>query len=172
LIEVVVAIGVLAVTVVAVVALQEANNRVVAGIAGQERAAQLVDASLIELARLRGRPVAGGQPSRLEALAALIPASDSIQPFKLVASRDGLRVISEDEADDAVTGVAPRDRYFLIEVRRQPSPLSYVADAGFLAVTLTVRWPYQIATGSGPANAVLTDLEQGSRVVFNAALAP
>ena len=172
LVEVVVAIGVLAVTVVAVLALQASLQRSAAEISGYDRAAQLADAVAIELARLRDRPVAIGQPSRLDALAEIIPASDSDSPLRLVAAREGLRVLRESEADDTVTGIVPRDRYYLIEVRQQPAPLNYARDAGYLAVALTVKWPYQIATGPDAGGATAADLAQASVVVFNAALTP
>jgi type II secretory pathway pseudopilin PulG len=172
LVEVVMALGVLAVTVVAVLALQGATDRSTAEISGQERAAQLVDAVMIELARLRDRPVTPGQPGRLDALALLIPATGSVQPWQLVATRDGLRVISESDADDPAAGFPLRDRFYVIEVRQQPPPLNYVHDAGYLAVELTIRWPYQIPSGDGPASAMAADLGQGSSVQFAAALTP
>jgi hypothetical protein len=172
LVEVVMAIGVLAGTVVTVLVLQGAIGRSVSEISSQERASQLMDASMIELARLRDRPVADGQPNRLDALAAVIPASDSSQPLKLVGARDGLRVVNEGEADDPTIGVPRRDRYYVIEVRQQPAPLDYRRDAGYLALRLTVRWPYQIATGAGPADVIAADLAQTSVLGFNGALTP
>lgn len=65
LVEVIVAVGLLAVTVLAVVAVQGVMGRSVHDASGYERAAQLVDAVTIELGRLRDRPAAIGQPARL-----------------------------------------------------------------------------------------------------------
>jgi type II secretory pathway pseudopilin PulG len=172
LVEVVMALGILAVTVVAVLALQGAVSRSAAEISGQERAAQLVDASMVELARLRDRPVTPGQPGRLDALASLIPATGSAHPWQLVATRDGVRVISESDADDPAAGIPLRDRFYVIEVRQQPPPLNYVHDAGYLAVELTIRWPYQIPAGGGPDSAMAADPAQGSSVRFETALTP
>lgn len=169
LVEVVVALGLLAVTVVAMLALQGAITRSVAEVSMQNRAAQLADTITVELRRIRDLPVAEGQPGRLDALAELIPASDSNFPLQLVASRDGSRVIRVSDTDDPATGVALRDRYFLIEVRRQPAPLDYVSGAGYLAITLTVKWPYQMAARPSASAA---DLEQTSAAVLNTALTP
>lgn len=166
------ALGVLAVTVLAVLELQGAIGRSAVEISGQERAAQLADAIMVELARLRNRPDAAGQPGGLDALAQIIPASGSTRPLRLVAARNGLRVILEDEADNPVSGILPRDRYYLIEVRQQPAPQNYGTGTGYLAVTLTVRWPYQIATGAGSADTTAADLAQASAIGFNAALTP
>lgn len=172
LIEVVVAVGLLAVTGVAMLALQDSMSRSVAEVAEHDRAAQLADAIDAELCRLRDLPIPAGQPTKLDALAQVIPPSDSDNPLRLVASREGTRVIRESDADDPIRGVALRDRYYLIEVRQQPAPLGYVSGAGYFAVTLTMRWPYQIATGPNPGDAAAADLSQASVLLLNSALTP
>ena len=172
LVEVVVALGVLAVTVVAALGLLGAMGRSANENSETERAGQLVEASLSELARLRDHPVGEGLPGQLDGLAAIIPASDSPASFKLVGSRDGLRAVNETDADDPETGVLPRDRFYLIEVRQQTAPLNYRSDAGFMALSLTVRWPYRIASGPGAADFTAADLSQASVAIFNCALAP
>ncbi len=172
LVEVIVAVGLLAVTVLAVVAVQGVIGRSVHDASGYERAAQLVDAVTIELSRLRDRPAAIGQPARLDALAAIIPASESPDALRLVASRDGTRVSFESEADSPATCILPSERYFLIEVRQQPAPLAYVAEAGYLAVNLRVKWPYQVPTGPDPSLATAVEPSLASTAIFHSALTP
>jgi len=172
LIEVVVAIGLWAVTVTAVIALQGGLTRSVTDVSEYYRAAQLADPIEVELRRLRDLPSQGGPADRFEALADMICPSDSSRPLRLVGSRDGLRVIRESEADEPATGIARRDRHYLIEVRQQPAPLAYTSGAGYLAVTFTVKWPYQIATESSPTGATAADLAAASVLAFNSALTP
>ena len=172
LIEVVVALGVLAVTVVAVLALQNSISAAVAEVSAHHRAAQLPDAVDVELRRLRDLPVPEGPPIHLDALAGMIPSSESPSALRLVASKDGSHVIRESEADDPAMELARRDRFFLIEVRQQPAPLNYVREAGYLALTLTLTWPYQIPTGSGPGDAMAANRAQASTMVFHCALTP
>lgn len=175
LVEVVVAVGVFAVTIVAVLGLLGPVGRSVAGVSDQDKAAQLGDAIQSELMRLRDSQTAGSGQTKLDAFAALVPANGLL---KLVAARDGTVVVRESEADnDPATGsppgVAKRDRYFLIEVSRQPAPLgNYSNGAGFLALTLTVKWPYQIATGPAATDATAADLTQASVLILNAGLSP
>jgi prepilin-type N-terminal cleavage/methylation domain-containing protein len=172
LIEVVVALGLLAVTVTGVIALHTAIARSATDASEQYRAAQLADVIDVELRRLRDLPVPEGQPGKLDALANLIPPSDSNSPLRLVASRDATRAMRESEADQPATGIALGDRFFLIEVRQQPAPLDYTRGAGYLAVSLTVKWPYQLATGPDSTGAMAADLAQASVLVFNSALTP
>ena len=199
LVEVIVAVGILAITALAVVAVQGGLSRAVDDASGYERAAQLVDAVTIELGRLRDRPAPSGQPGRLDALATRIPASENRDALRLVATRDGVRVCLESETETSSTGILPNERYFLVEVRQQPDPLGYVglrpgnsahwakflvevrqqpdplgyvAGAGFLAITLRVVWPYQVPAGPDPALAIAANPAQASIAVFNSALTP
>jgi prepilin-type N-terminal cleavage/methylation domain-containing protein len=172
LIEVIVASGLLAVAVVAVLGLQGALNRSLADVADRSRAAGLGDAIEVELRRLREMPVPQSQFGRLDALARLISASDGPDPLRLVASRDGTQVIRESDADVPGLGVEPRARFFLVEVRQQPAPLNYAEGAGYLALTLTVSWPYQPAAGPGAAGSSAAAGQERSTLVLNTALTP
>jgi hypothetical protein len=168
-------VGVFAVGIVAVLGLLSPVSRSVAGVADQDKAAHLGEAIQTELARLRDSQTATSSLTKLDAFAALVPAGGTLN---LVASRDGAHVIRESDAgNDTVTGsppgIAKRDRYFLIVVTRQPSPLGdYTNGAGFLALTLTVKWPYQITAGSGADDATAADLTVASVLVLNTALPP
>lgn len=172
LIEVVVALGLLAVTVVTVLALQGSIGRSVAEVSDHYRASQLADAIDLELRRLRDLPLPDGRPERLGALSILIPPEGSDHPLRLVAPREGSRVLREAEADDPVNGLPLRDRYYLIEVRQQPAPLAYTPGAGYLAVAVTVKWPFQLAADSSASGAAAADLTQASGLLLNFALTP
>ncbi|MEO6873384.1 MAG: hypothetical protein ABI222_01045 [Opitutaceae bacterium] len=172
LLEVIVSLGLLSVTVVAILALHGYSRRAVADLTGQERAAQLGDAVAVELTRLRDLPAAEGHADKLEALSALVPSGDGAQALRLVAGPDGTRVTRESEADDQVKGLALRDRYYLIEVRQQLPPLNYSTGAGYLALGVTIKWPYQMAIGPDPDSAVTANPEQASVMMLNVALAP
>ena len=170
LIEVVVALGLLAGTMVTLLALRASISRAATDVSDHYRAAQLADAIDLELRRLRDLPLAVGQRDKLDALSVLIPPEGRDQALRLVALREGSRVIRESDADDPVNGLPLRDRYYLITVRQQPAPLAYTAGAGYLAVAATVQWPFQIP--SGPGDAVTADLTQASVLVLNFALTP
>lgn len=172
LVEVIVAIGIAAITVVALVALLAAGGRVAAEVSARNQAGNLADAVTVELLRLRDTAPTDGPAGKLALLASAIPASGSSGSLRLVAAPEGLRVIRESEADDPVSGVPLSDRFYLIEVRQQPGDLSYVPGAGFLALTATVRWPYHLRTGPEAGAAMAADLTQASTVVLNLALSP
>ena len=172
LVEVIVAVGVMAVTVVAVLALNGAVSRAAGDLAGYDRAGQLVDPSMMELRRLRDLPGSGGHPGGLEALAAQIPSGTSSESLKLVAARDGSRVVLEREADNVATGILPGERYYLIEVRQLAAPQSHESDAGYLGVSLLIRWPFQLPGGPNGAQALAADPAAASVAVYHAALTP
>ena len=172
LIEVIVALGLLAVTVVAVLALRGSIDRSVGDVSDYYRAAQLADAITVELKRLRDLPLPVGQRDSLDALAVLIPVGASDRPLRLVAPREGSRVLRESDADDPASGLALRDRYYLIEVRQQTAPLAYAPGAGYFAVAVTVKWPFQLVADSSAAGAAAADLTQASVLMLNFALTP
>ena len=172
LLEVVVASGLLAVGVVAVLGLQNSLGQAVMEVSERGRAAQLADAIEVELCRLRDLPLLDGQPGGLAALARVTPASGSADALRLVAPHDGTKVVRESDADAPGSGVDPRSRFFLIEARQQPAPLSYASGAGFLALTLTVTWPYHPPGGSVTATFPADSAAPGPALVINLALNP
>jgi hypothetical protein len=89
-----------------------------------------------------------------------------------VASREGTRVIRESDADDPVNGLPLRDRHYLIEVRQQLTPLAYTPGAGYLAVAVTIKWPFQVPADSSATGAVAADLTQASVLILSFALTP
>ena len=130
LVEVLVAVGLCAVAVLATVALfgpalegaREAESR--------RAALRLADAVDGELRRAGYEAVAG--------------AVDAEPGLVLWASADGARVVRREDADnDPATGVpaglAPAARHFLVEVRRATRPES---SAAMLALAVTISWPF------------------------------
>jgi len=168
LLEVVVALGLLAASVMFTVSLQSSISRSIAETAESARAAQLVDAILVELQRIRDAPVENGPGDRLQALAAIIPGAQDSSSLRLVGARNGTVVFRETDLDASPTRIDAADRFYLVEVRQQPVPLDYVRGAGFLAFTLKISWPYRPSPGppgkSSPS--------RGSSLVFNAAITP
>jgi len=168
LIEVVVALGLLAASVMFTVSLQSSISRAIAGNADSACAAQLVDAILVELQRLRDAPVESGPGDRLQALAAIIPGAQAPSPLRLVGAKNGTVVFRETDLDVSPTRINAASRFYLVEVRQQPVPLDYVGGAGFLAVTLRISWPY-LPSPSAPDK---SSPSRESSLVFNAAVTP
>jgi len=168
LIEVVVALGLLAASVMFTVSLQSSISRSIAGTADSARAAQLVDASLLELQRLRDVSLGNGPGDRLQALAAIIPGAQDPLSLRLVGAKNGTVVFRETDLDVSPTRIDAADRFYLVEVKQQLVPLDYVTGAGFLAITLKISWPY--LPSPGPPDKISTNLE--SSLVFNAAITP
>jgi len=148
LLEVVVAVGLVAVVLVTLLGWFGPAMRSAAATADVQVASGLAEDIQLELERL-----AAGHG--LDGLAAMVPPSGSDLALRLVAARDGRRVRCADPADPtadralddpASPGIAWRDRYFLAEVVRQPD-LPYRPGAGFLAVSVRVSWPYRLPAG-------------------------
>ena len=168
LIEAVVALGLLAASVMFTVSLQSSISRSIAETAESARAAQLVEAIHVELQRIRDTPVGNGPGDRLQALAAIIPGAQAPSSLRLVGAKNGTVVFRETDMDAPPTRIAAAERFYLVEVRQQPPPLDYVPGSGFLALTLKISWLY--LPSSGPPNR--SSPSRGSSLVFNAAIAP
>lgn len=174
LIEVVIAVGIFAGAIVIILALFGPLTRSIGEVADTSRAARLAEAINAELLRVCDAqvPTTG---TKLDALADLVKNGAIL---RLVASNDGSHVVCETNADnDPVTGTPPgialRDRYYLVEVRAQPAPLNYTAGiSAFLPLAATIKWPYQVATGPAPPDALAADLTQAQTILLNYALTP
>lgn len=160
LVEVIVALGIVAATVTSLVALLAVAGRSASEISARNRAGQLDAPLQLELTRLRDTTERGESALKLDALAAIIPAAEAAGALRLVGSTDGTRVVRESEENDSGRGVAPADRFYLIEVRQQAGMLAYTPGAGFLAVSALVRWPCAASGADG-----LTPVQTGSRVI-------
>ena len=166
------AVGIFAGAIVVILGLFGPLHRSIGEVADHGRAVRLADAINVELLRIRD---AQAGTAKLDAMAALVNGSTVL---RLVAAIDGTRVIHLSEVgNDSVTGnppgVALRDQYYLIEVRGQPAPLNYTAGtSAFLALTATVKWPYQIPNGPGPNDAIAGADAQMQSLQLNYALTP
>jgi type II secretory pathway pseudopilin PulG len=148
LVEVVVAIGLVAASLVAVVGLLAATTHSAAELNDAEGCASLGGSVQCELVRLKDSLGFAG-------LARLVPLSGSGAPLRLVGTRDCLRVHCIDAADPAADrslcdpvcpGIANRDRFFLIELTRLPG-WETAADSGIIAVGARCSWPYELPLG-------------------------
>jgi hypothetical protein len=181
LVEVVAAIGILAVTLIVVLGLIMATVRTVGEVADADAVTRLNENIQGELERLQTN-------LGLAALASLVPLSGSSRPLRMVATRDGQRVRCADRADPAadralddqtLRGIANRDRYFLIEVSQLPG-LDFAPASGFLALSVQVSWPYQLPVGPPTPGATGWDVDparevpgnERSVVIFSGALRP
>ena len=160
LLEVVMAVGVLALAVIALLAFLAASGGVANELADAQVAASLGEPVQAELERLRAA-------IGLDGLAAAVPPAGSPAPLRLLATRDGRRVLRADGAgaaadrpldDSVLAGIAHRDRYFLIEVTRQLD-LPEAPDAGFLAVSALVRWPFNLPAGAATPGAMAVEAD-------------
>jgi len=181
LVEVVVAIGILAVTLVAVLGLAGSTMRSAGAAADRAVAARLGANVRSELEQLKADLGMSG-------LAAIVPRGGAAAPLQLVATRDGRRMLRADGAaaaanhalnDPVQPGIARRDRYFLAEVTQQLD-LPYASDAGYLALTVRVSWPGVLPVGPATPGATAVDadaarevpLRERTIVFFNFALRP
>lgn len=138
LVEVVIAVGIFAGSLVVVLSLlpslvsqsSDAANRLVAQ--------RMSDAVGLELERL-------GTTRGFDALAGAVPLMSVPleNGFALVATADGLRI--EPATGTGSGGIAEDDQHFLIEAWRfAQQPLSYDASAANLPLYVRVSWPYRI----------------------------
>jgi type II secretory pathway pseudopilin PulG len=181
LLEVVVAIGILAAVLVALLGWFGPAVRSAGAVADAQVAARLAENIQNELERLQAS-------LGLDGLAADVPPAGSATSLQLVATRDGLRLLRADGPapaadralnDPTLPGIAWRDRYFLNEVTRQ-FDLPYAPGAGFLAVSVRVTWPHRLPVGpptpgaTDPATDPSREVPDNERgyMVFNFVLRP
>lgn len=136
LIEVVLAVALLAFTIVAVVGLIGLTGRSVSDVQDFTTAARISDAVQEEFQRMG-----------FDQLVTL-PV-----PITLYGNGAGDRVVlsSASYAEDPERGIVPRDRYYDIRVTRAGGQLAYNPNySGFVALRVEVRWPHNIPSGPGP----------------------
>jgi len=158
LVEVVIAVGVLAVAVAGVLVLLPGLTREVADMSDEMTAQRFPGAVHSELARAAG----GGS---LAGLAARLGGFDAGTTLRLVATHDGRTVqLAED------TSLVPAEQYFLIEVRAfAAAPLAFDTGAGaVLPAWVNVSWPYR---RPDPAGGEAIETAAADRAVFSFAVA-
>lgn len=159
LIEVVVAVGLVAGSLVAVLALLASLARQADEAGDLLRATRLPAAVTVELRALAGQRGLG-------AVAAATTAAGTGDTLRLVAARDGTQV-REWRADEP----PGREQYFLIELRRfEAPPLAYAPERPVLPLRAEVSWPVR---GSAPADrGALVAPDQRRKWEFTLALRP
>lgn len=156
LIEVVVATGLVAVSVVVVLGLLTNLSGQSTDAADRQTAVQMPETVTVELCRLAGQWGVDG-------LASVIPvmSGGTDEGLLLVASRDGTHLRIADAAADS-------DQYFLLEVRRfSAGPLAFTPEMAALPLTIRVSWPYRPGSPAG----LLPAVAAGNRHFFNFNLA-
>ena len=142
LIEVILAVGIFALSVPTTLALLSALGR--QGAMGAEAlVAQLLpDSVRLELARLA--------QADFENLAGILPVMSATPGpgLALVATHDGRRLHSRDYLAPGL-GLAVADQYFLIECWRfEEEPLRFDSQKAFLALAVRISWPYHLPDGT------------------------
>ncbi|MCR6656703.1 MAG: hypothetical protein NVV63_13025 [Opitutus sp.] len=158
MVEVVIAVSVLAVAVATVLALLPLLTREMAD-SGDSLVAQRFSGAIeAEMRRLAGS-------GSLDTLATSIKPSDASSTLTLVAPRDG-RDVREESASD----VEEWAQYFAIELWQfSTPPLAYERAVGaVLPVQVRVSWPYKLRAQDG--GAVRTEIEDRSSITFTVSL--
>jgi prepilin-type N-terminal cleavage/methylation domain-containing protein len=136
LIEVAVALGVVAIGIVVILSLLPVLLRQRADSEATHTALGLASAITGKLTE-----VAAGNLGNISGHLAS-PSGNTADKLCLVASREGssLRVRANGSLADG-------DEYFLVELFQLPAPLAYDADTRMIAINVQVSWPYRIKTG-------------------------
>lgn len=162
LLEVIIAVGIFAGAMTAILTLLPSLARSAADAGDAQAALRLADAIQVELQRV-------AQAGGFDPLAAQIPVMALPLPegFSLVASRDGARVHSRAYHPPAAGERVPEpEQYFLIEAWRfAQAPLSYDAAAPWLALQVRITWPYRNPGAAGLPPTALADREQATCTV-------
>lgn len=150
LVEVIVAVGIFALAVAALLALLPAIGQQTAAAREAEVAARLPDGVRLQLQRLVPRG----------SYAAFVATA-------LVAERDGTNVRPAPTEPDGL------EQYYLIEVTPFPAdaPLGYNPANPLLPLRVSISWPYRPPSAPGTV-ALATKLEDRERFAFNLALRP
>jgi hypothetical protein len=165
LVEVIVAIGLVAGALLAILGLLAATTSSTAESEDAQGIASLGGSIQCELERLKNS-------IGLASLAGLVPAGGSATPLRLVGTRDCLRVLCVDPvdpaanrplSDPALPGIAERDRFFLVELTRVPD-LEAAVESGFIAVSARCTWPCELPTGPATPGASEFDVDPARAV--------
>jgi type II secretory pathway pseudopilin PulG len=160
LIEIILAIGVFALTIVAVLAMLGSTSQATSDVLNTVTASQISDAIRTELEAIDFRD--------------LDPDTGVVYPVTLYGLKSGRRVVLESNADDPDPSLAiyARDRFFLLTIDRLGNELDYDARNAHIALSVRVEWPYNVPLGPPTANprtddARTTDSSRRSVAIFN-----
>lgn len=159
LIEVVIAIGIVAGGVAVILGLLPGLSRQSTESGETQVALRFTDAVRVQMETEKNQ-------NGFNALASSIPVmtGNSDTGLLYIAERDGTNL------RPLIAGESPaRDQFYLITVRRfSGGVLAYDSNAGYLAANVVVSWPYRILTPAGLL--AETSSEDRSRINFNVAL--
>lgn len=145
LLEVIIAVGLFATSVVVVISLLPGLTRQSTITTDTLAALRLPDALHVELVRL-------ATPD-YDTLAAQIPLMNpsSEAGFALVATRDAARLHSQDYLPPTSTVIPDDEQYFLVECWRfADEPLRYTGRNDCLTLAVQVTWPYRLPGAPSP----------------------
>lgn len=158
LVEVVIAVGIFAIAIVSVLLVLPTLARRTAETGDALTAQGLPDAIRSELRRLAA--------SGFDGFAASVPVMTAAgtEGYRMMAARDGLRLMSVTEDDGEL---AEDERYFAIELWRfSAPPLAFVnGQGGALAVHVRISWPHRLPGALEP-----TALDQREQLTFALAI--
>jgi type II secretory pathway pseudopilin PulG len=169
LIEILLAIGIFAFTIVAIIAMLGSTSQATSEVLNTVNASQIADSVRTELENL-------GYDN-------LIASTNGADPLELFGTKDAARVVVKSNAnrdpDDEPPGINERDRFFRIEVERLGSNGSSLvfrndftsdANAAQLPVTVRVYWPHNIPLGSSSSAFREVEAAKQSIAIFNVSI--
>jgi prepilin-type N-terminal cleavage/methylation domain-containing protein len=162
LIEVIIAVGIFAVAVSAMLGLLPALTRQAATSADTLNASRLSDAIRVELRRLALAGSFDSLVAQVQPLATPLPAT-----LLFAATRDTANLHALEYQPPASAEQIPAEaQYFLIEAWRfVDAPLAFEAGGVVLALHVRVSWPYRV-----PGALAVTPLADREQLSFNLAL--
>lgn len=155
LVEVVVALGVFAVAIVSVIGLLAPTARAVSTVIETDVAQRLAGNVNLELQRYGFLQVANGLPnatSRIYLVAnrkgdrVLVTGEDPFTGVVATPSMPAEHKLAASATPGNPPGMALRDRYYLVEVRRATTPV-LTDDAASIPLSIRISWPYRLPQG-------------------------
>ncbi len=163
LVEVIIAVGVFAAGVGAVVMLLSSLTRAAGESVEHHTAQQLTDALRVELTRVAGVEGFDSLAGSLPEIGAPLPAGR-----QFVATRDGLVLHSVDQVPSQGQ-IAESEQFFLIECwKYSTEPLRPSGTKAFLATYVRVSWPYR--SGAPAGGGAIVPESSRSQLTFNCAI--
>lgn len=168
LIEVIIATGILATSILAIIAFLGATAQATSNVINNTVASRIADNVRAELENVD-----------LDQLYVWADPANN-PPLQLFATKDGERVrvggpsgnVGNDEITGTPPGIADGNRYFLIEIRRLEESLEFVnaadlAKSTILPISVQVVWPHHVRINTNPEDFEAVAPEGQSRYIFN-----
>lgn len=162
LVEVILAVGIFAFSILAIVAMLGATSQSASEVLDTATASRIADGVRSEL---DGVPVAS--------LVGL--TSSYTNPLKLFATRNGERVRLENDVNNGPEtgdppGIAATAQYYRIEVVQLEHSLAYDNGSATMPVSVRVIWPHHLPRGPNDPIPVVVTPERQSMAIFNTAI--